>query len=154
MSAFKAARPPRIAVRAVIVDADRLLLVNAWPDGKSDLMCAPGGGVEPHASLPDNLRREVMEETGLEVAVGGVCLVNEFHDAERDFHQIEVFFRCRVIRGELDPAWTDPEAIVTERRWVNRAEMKKIRVKPGTLEAVAFASTGGAAYDALEPILR
>ena len=27
-------------------------------DGKSRLMCAPGGGVDPGASLPDNLARE------------------------------------------------------------------------------------------------
>ena len=68
-------KPPRLAVRAIILHENRLLLVNAWPDGKSDLMCAPGGGVESGASLPDNLVREVYEETGLRVAVGHVLLL-------------------------------------------------------------------------------
>jgi len=71
---------PRLAVRAVLVHEGRLLLVNAYPDGKSDLMCAPGGGVERGSALPDNLIREVFEETGLQIAVGVPCLVNEFHD--------------------------------------------------------------------------
>ena len=61
-------RAPRLAVRAVLLHENRLLLVNAYK-GRTDLWCAPGGGVEPHASLPDNLRREMMEETGLDVAV-------------------------------------------------------------------------------------
>jgi 8-oxo-dGTP diphosphatase len=46
---------PRLAVRGILLIEDRLLLVNAYSGQRSDLLCAPGGGVEPHASLPDNL---------------------------------------------------------------------------------------------------
>ena len=35
----------RLAVRGLILRDDRLLMVNAWPGGKSDLLCAPGGGL-------------------------------------------------------------------------------------------------------------
>ncbi|MEM1431926.1 MAG: NUDIX hydrolase [Pseudomonadota bacterium] len=93
-------KPPRLAVRAVLVEQGRVLLVNAWPGHGSDLWCAPGGGVEPGDSLPSNLRREMYEETGLTVEVGQPCLVNEFHDPERGFHQVEVFFRCVRLEGE------------------------------------------------------
>ena len=48
---------PRLAARAVILHENRLLLVNAWPGNKSDLWCAPGGGVERGTSLPQNLQR-------------------------------------------------------------------------------------------------
>ena len=61
---------PRVAVRALIVHETRLLLVNAYPGGTSDLWCAPGGGVTPGTSLHANLIREVHEETGLSVIVG------------------------------------------------------------------------------------
>ena len=73
-------RPTRLAARALILHEDRLLLVNAYPGGRSDLWCAPGGGVESGHSLPDNLAREVHEETGLTIAVGAPALINEFHD--------------------------------------------------------------------------
>ncbi len=49
----------RLAVRAIIIRNDRLLLVNAYPGGQSDMWYAPRGGIEPGASLPDNLKREV-----------------------------------------------------------------------------------------------
>ena len=145
---------PRLAVRGIVFHDGRLLLVNAWPGGKSDLLCAPGGGVEPHQSLPDNLAREIHEETGLTVSVGAAVLVNEFHDPENAFHQVDIYFRCRILAGDPHGAWTDPEGVVTERRWVTRDEMAGLRVKPDSLADVAWAHDGAAAYDPLEPILR
>lgn len=145
---------PRLAVRAVILHQDRLLLVNAYPDGQSDLMCAPGGGVELGASLHDNLMREVFEETGLRVDVGLPCLVNEFHDPERGFHQVDVYFHCRIIGSPLiDAGWQDVDRVVTDRRWVTRDQMAGLRVKPDTLIDVAFGGAG-ITYDPLELILR
>jgi 8-oxo-dGTP pyrophosphatase MutT (NUDIX family) len=143
----------RLAVRGMIVRDGRLLLVNAYPGGVSDLWCAPGGGVEPHASLPDNLIREVREETGLTVEVGALALVNEFHDPAHGFHQVEMIFRCRAA-GDMPAVWRDPEGIVTERRWVTEAEARGLRVKPGLLIDAAFGSEGGAAYDPLELVVR
>ncbi len=144
-------RPPRFAVRALILQDDRLLLVNAYAGQKSTLWCAPGGGVNPGQSLPENLIREVAEETGLTVTVGPPVLVNEFHDPAHGFHQIEVFFRCTLTAGKLDPAWRDPEGIVNRRRFFSRAEMASIRVKP---DSIATAAWGGQMlYDPLELIV-
>ncbi|KAA9010378.1 NUDIX domain-containing protein [Histidinibacterium aquaticum] len=146
-------RPPiRLAVRAVLLHEARLLLVNAYP-GRGDLWCAPGGGAEPHASLPDNLAREVHEETGLRIEVGLPCLVNEFHDPDGDFHQVDVYFRCRLSGSPELVDWTDPEGVVQRRRWVTRDEIGGLRVKPDSLAHVAW---GGSEphYDPLEPIVR
>jgi 8-oxo-dGTP diphosphatase len=146
-------RPPRLAVRAILLHEDRLLLVNAWK-GKTHLWCAPGGGVEAHASLPDNLKRELHEECGLTVAVGRPCLVNEFHDPRSDFHQVDIYFRCTLTGGNPTGDWTDPEGIVSHRRWVTRAEIATLTVKPDSLAAVAWGPDAPASYDALEPIVR
>ncbi|MBV6658293.1 MAG: NUDIX hydrolase [Devosiaceae bacterium] len=145
--------PPRLAVRALIVDARGLLLVNAYPGDTSDLWCAPGGGVEKHASLPDNLKREVREETGLAISVGAFAGVNEFHAPERGFHQVELFFHATILSGELDPTWRDPEAIVNKRRFFRRNELGAIRFKPGSLETMAF-EPAPARYDPLELMVR
>ncbi|WP_147109007.1 NUDIX domain-containing protein [Tateyamaria sp. syn59] len=147
-------KSPRIAVRAVIVEDGRLLMVNAWHTAKSDLMCAPGGGAEVGSSLPANLAREVFEETGLTIEVGPPCLVNEYHDAPSQFHQVEVFFRCTVKPGTLRPeVWHDAEAVVTERRWLTPEELARVPHKPDSLGAVAFGATG-VSYDPLEPLMR
>jgi ADP-ribose pyrophosphatase YjhB (NUDIX family) len=151
-----AAPGTRLAVRAVILDsAGRLLLVNAYR-GRRDLWCAPGGGVEAHHSLPDNLHREVMEETGLDVIVGAPCLVNEFHDPRGSFHQIEIYFRCVLAgdpAGALPADWSDPEGVVSWRVWVGRDQISAFRVKPDGLVAAAWGRPGEVLYDPLEQII-
>lgn len=148
-------KSPRLAVRAIILNDGRLLMVNAFPDGKSDLLCAPGGGVEAGSSLPENLQREVFEETGLRITVGAPCLVNEFHDPAGTFHQVDVYFHCKVEGStEIDPAWQDPEQIVSERLWLTAAELATRPHKPDSLGAVAFGAAGVITYDPLEPIVR
>ncbi|AHM04328.1 Dihydroneopterin triphosphate pyrophosphohydolase [Roseibacterium elongatum DSM 19469] len=142
---------PRLAVRGLLLIENRLLLVNAWGGGKSDLLCAPGGGVEPHSSLPENLMREFHEETGLTVAVGAPCLVNEFHSRSRDFHQVDVYFRVSLVSGDPRAPWTDPEGIVTQRILASRADMARLRYKPDSLPDIAWGDSVG--YDALEPLI-
>lgn len=146
---------PRIAVRALILSGDRLLLVNAFAGNRSTLWCAPGGGVEAGSSLPDNLIREVHEETGLTIAPGPMVLVNEFHDPASGFHQVDVYFRADVVAGDLDPDWRDPEKVVTRRQFFSRAEMEtgKLRFKPDLLVQAAWGDAAGL-YDPLEPIVR
>ncbi|MFN3144889.1 MAG: NUDIX domain-containing protein [Paracoccaceae bacterium] len=145
---------PRLAARALILIGGRLLLVNAYPGGQSDLWCAPGGGVDRHASIPDNLTREVAEETGLSITVGQLALVNEFHDPAADFHQVELFFYCAVVAGTLDPAWTDPEGVVNRHRLVTSGDLATLRHKPDSLAAVAWSRPGPPLYDPLERLVR
>ncbi|MGC3938199.1 NUDIX domain-containing protein [Roseobacter sp. EG26] len=146
--------PVRLATRAVIVHKHRLLLVNAWPAGRSTLLCAPGGGVEPGASLPDNLAREVREETGLTVRVGAPCLINEFYDPRSSFHQVEVFFRCAIVGAATIPEdWQDPEKIVSDHVWASKHEISELNVKPDSLATIAFENDHALSYDALEPIV-
>jgi 8-oxo-dGTP diphosphatase len=147
-------RLPRLAARALILDQGRLLLVNAYPDGQSDLWCAPGGGVEAGQSLPDNLAREVYEETGLRITVGPPALVNEFHDPASGFHQVDLYFRCTVSDGVLNTDWRDPEGVVTERRFFTRSDLElgRYRFKPDSLVDAAWGE--GILYDPLEVIVR
>lgn len=147
-------RSPRLATRALILLEDRLLLVNAYPGGRSDLWCAPGGGAEVGQSLPANLIREVHEETGLTVTVGAPALINEFHDPATGFHQVDIFFRCTVTQGSIDTTWKDPGRVVTERRYFSRSELDlgRIRFKPDSLAQAAWGE--GLTYDPLERLVR
>ncbi|MCL7464336.1 NUDIX hydrolase [Phaeovulum sp. NW3] len=146
-------RIPRIGVRALILHENRLLIVNAWPGGRPVLWCAPGGGVHAGASLPENLAREVHEETGIAITVGAPALVNEFHDPDSGFHQIEIFFRAQ-LAGPIPAHWTDPEGIVTHRRFVTRDELARLPHKPDSLAPAAWGDAGALSYDPLERILR
>ncbi len=152
-------KTPRIAVRALILQNDMLLLVNAYGGGRSDLWCAPGGGVNAGTSLPENLIREVYEETGLTVTVGAPALVNEFHDPKTGFHQVDIYFHCTVVAGGIDPNWRDPEGVVTQRAFFSRADLQagRIRFKPDALKDAPWPDQDGGTgvlYDPLEVIVR
>lgn len=146
---------PRLAVRALILQDDRLLLVNAYAGRRSDLWCAPGGGVETGASLTQNLQREVHEECGIDITVGPMALVNEFHDPATGFHQVDLFFRCALRAASLPERWRDPAGVVTERRFFSRSELAsgRVRFKPDSLPEAAWGG-GGALYDPLEMLVR
>jgi 8-oxo-dGTP diphosphatase len=149
-----APKSPRLAARALILVEERLLLVNAYAGSRSDLWCAPGGGVESGASLHDNLIREVHEETGLTVSVGPPALINEFHDPGTGFHQVDIFFRCTITGGTVDAAWRDPARVVTDRRFFSRSDLElgRIRFKPDSLANAAWGE--GLTYDPLERLVR
>ncbi len=145
----------RLGVRAIIIHDSRLLLVNAYkPASGPELWCAPGGGVEPHSSLHDNLKREVFEETGLRINVGAVALVNEFHDPDIPFHQVEIFFRATITKGKLTDGWTDPEGIVQSRRFFSKDELLQLPLKPSCLPDMAFDPNTSTDYDPLERMVR
>lgn len=144
---------PRLAVRALILKEDRLLLVNAWPGNQSDLWCAPGGGVEPGASLHDNLIREIQEETGLTVTIGEMVLVNEFGDAATGYHQVDIYFRADAGAQDIASDWQDTEGVVNRWGWFTREDLKDIRYKPDLLPEAAWGQAAGL-YDPLEPLVR
>jgi ADP-ribose pyrophosphatase YjhB (NUDIX family) len=147
-------KSPRLAVRALILSEGRLLLVNAYPGGASDLWCAPGGGVEAGTALAENLVREVREETGLVVRVGALAIVNEYADPERGFHQVELLYRCEIEEGALDSGWHDPAHVVTERRFFARSELAGLRFKPDSLARIAFDPEAPLYHDPMEPLAR
>lgn len=147
---MKLARP-RLAVRAAILQDDRLLMVNAYPGQISDLWCLPGGGVEPGQSLPQNLTREVAEETGLAVDIGAMILVNEFHDPVSGFHQVDLIFRAR-LAGQDGILLDDPEGVVNRFRWATRQELHRLHHRPRML-ARAVWGDHAAWYDPLETIV-
>ncbi len=74
--------PPRLrpAVRAALVDPDdRVLLVRFDFGGGDGLWALPGGGVEPGESHAEALRRELLEEVGVELPEPGPCVAHRTH---------------------------------------------------------------------------
>ena len=145
---------PRLAVRAVVLDAERLLVVNAYPGEESDLWCAPGGGVERGHDLSDNLRREVAEETGLAVEPGRLLAVSEFHNPDTDFHQVDLIYAARLLGPAAAAVLRDPSGVVNRLRWVDAVELATVRFKPDSLARLAFGRAGPVLYDPLERLVR
>ncbi len=143
---------PRLAVRAVILDAGKLLVVNAYPGEESDLWCAPGGGAERGQSLGNNLKREVAEETGLAIEPGRLLAVSEFHNPENGFHQVDLIYAARLAAAGA-AVLRDPAGVVNRLRWVDAPGLLRLRFKPDSLPRLAFGPEGPVIYDPLETLV-
>ena len=88
----------RIRAAAVVVHEGNLLLVRQTVHAGSTRWVLPGGGVDFGESLADAARREVHEETGLEVDIDKLLYVGDFIPGDR--HLLDAVFLAHLIGGK------------------------------------------------------
>ncbi len=105
----------RLRVSGILIAHDSILLVKHTALGEKGILWAPpGGGMKFGMSAEENLKREFMEETGLEIMITRFLFVHEF--LEPPLHAVELFFEVRqtggtLIRG-IDPEMNANEQII------------------------------------------
>ncbi len=120
--------PIMIGVGAVIEDgAGRILLVKHVPERggfwQGKWIC-PGGRLEPGETIEEGIKREVREETQLEIDL--VAPLHPFdrivHSGDKvSLHVIYIDYLARVIGGKLRPGSDVGEAI-----WVEKERISQI----------------------------
>ncbi len=115
---------PIVGVGAIIIENGKLLLVKRGKEPNKGFWSFPGGVVEFRETLEDALKREVKEETNLEIEVKDVaCVLEKIVRSEngKDFHYIIIDFFAKVVDGEPtagsdaeDVRWFDIDEIVNE----------------------------------------
>jgi len=81
-------------VRAIVFHDGKMLAARLKKDPKDPekgtYWCTPGGGLDDGEPLRDGLRREMLEETGIEPVIGDLLYVQQFPYGEREY--LEFFF--------------------------------------------------------------
>jgi 8-oxo-dGTP diphosphatase len=119
---------------------DRLLLVERGQEPLKGYWSLPGGILETGETLEQGIRREVLEETGLEVEPQSIFEVFEriMPDGagKTEYHYVLIDYLCRPVGGSLQAA-SDVSRVV----WVSQPELAQYRLTEGTLAVVerAFA---------------
>jgi len=126
---------PLLGVGALIFREGSILLVERGREPLKGYWSLPGGLVETGERLEDAIRREVLEETGLEVQP--VALVEVFErimtDAEErvEYHYVLLDYHCTVQGGALK-AGDD----VSRAEWVERTALGGRQVTSGTIPVI------------------
>lgn len=114
---------PLVGVGAVVIDEGRMLLVQRGRDPGKGLWAVPGGKVRSGEALRVTARREVLEETGLEVHIGELAWVGEVIDD--DYHIVLIDFYGQLLGGEMHAA-DDADDV----RWVPLGEVRDYPLTP------------------------
>lgn len=106
-----------------------MLIVKRAHEPRRGEWSIPGGTVEIGESLVEAVRRELGEETGLEVEVGPMIeIFDRIHrddDGRVRYHFVIVDFLCRAPEGEAI-AGSDAEAVA----WIEADQLDDYRVNP------------------------
>ncbi len=120
---------PLVGVGAVIVDGDRVLLVQRAHEPLKGEWSLPGGAVDVGETLHEAVRREIREETGLDVHVGPVVeVLDRIHhtdDGRVEFHFVLIDYLCTVAGGTMACSSDAADA-----RWVPIANLRQYSLTP------------------------
>jgi mutator protein MutT len=122
---------PILGVGALIFRDDCILLVERGKEPLKGYWSLPGGVVEAGETLEQAIRREVREETNLEIEIVQTLEIFEriMRDADGrpEYHYVLIDYLCRSPSGDPKPA--DDAARV---EWVRRDELPRYRITEGT----------------------
>ena len=123
----------RITVRGIVLHADKLLCVRLKPYKEhlkrdNSYWCLPGGGLDEGESLIEGIKREMVEETGIEPTIGSLLYVQQFTHGEKDY--LEFFFHVTNSDAYLDIDLAKTTHGLEEIEEIDFVDSRSVRVLP------------------------
>ncbi|MBM3425937.1 MAG: NUDIX hydrolase [Bacteroidetes bacterium] len=121
----------RIRVNGVLIEENKILMIKHKMSLEQDFWCTPGGGMQFGSTAHENLSREFLEETGLNISVGKFICVHEY--LAPPLHALECFFEVKRISGTTtlghDPELGPDNQILAELKWMTLLELQSLEEK-------------------------
>lgn len=131
---------PLVGVGGVVFDpGGRVLLIRRGGEPLKGRWSIPGGMLDAGETMPEGVRREVLEETGIAVEVGP--MVTAFDRIIRDeagdveYHYVLVDFLCEAPAGLVPRAASDAR----DARFVHPDELSGYETTPSLPRVIAMA---------------
>lgn len=135
MSGRRYPERPLVAVGALIIHKKKVLLARRAKDPFKGEWSLPGGAVEVGETVEDAVRREVCEETGIEVEITGVAGIYDRicrdPDGQIEYHYVLIDYLCRPVAG-IGAAASDAEAVA----WFAGKEVETLTIQQNTRELI------------------
>jgi len=146
MSIFNHDVYENIRTRIIVLHKGCVLMIPPDGSGPEANWSLPGGGLQPHESLAECARREVLEETGISVRVGRIAFLREWvvpryvrstapdPDGHGYGYGLEVFHYATPEEPVSEPQPEKPGASVPE--WVPLAAVPTLPLWPKELKSL------------------
>lgn len=129
---------PYLAVSAAIFRDGKLLIVRRAMPPVQNVFTLPGGAVETGETLTQAVVREIKEETALDIEpvelAGFREVILRDKDGRIERHFVVLCFAARYRAGSATP-----NEELAELRWIDPAEVSRLRTTPGLAEIIAEA---------------
>ena len=132
----------RVSARAIIEHEGKILLVQLKPYPGSIVLdepywCTIGGGIDEGESLVPALKREVMEETGVQAKVGNLLYIQQFVNSDKE--QMELFFHVTNTQDFMDIDLSKASHAEEEIERIEFVDPKSAHILPKFLSEVNIA---------------
>jgi len=131
----------RLSIKGIIIKDNQILLTYNRYKGE-EFYLLPGGGQKHGERIDEALKRECLEEIGYDVALDELIFIrdyigknHQFHEEDQEIHQVELMFKCTLLKGSLEFAEINDDYQI-DARWVPLESLKTINIHPSILKRV------------------
>jgi 8-oxo-dGTP diphosphatase len=100
-----------------------------------DCYILPGGGQQYYETLADAVKREVKEETTLDVKIGELIFIREYINDHHEFvglepeiHQVDFMFPCQAEDMKLTTIGDEPDSDQIGIKWLRIIDLMNLRL--------------------------
>lgn len=133
-------RRVRVSAKAVVIRGGKLLAVR-MRDSDGTFYILPGGGQQAGELLPEAVRREVAEETGILVRPADTVFVIEGMEGE-PHHRVDIVMRCEY-EGETAAAEREPDRNQVGFDWLPVDTLNRLPLYPSRLRRAIMNLSAG-----------
>jgi 8-oxo-dGTP diphosphatase len=122
----------KVSLRAVIINEGKVLLNRDAED--TDIWELPGGRLHVDETPEEGLKREILEELGVEVCVSTIIYVEQFKQTRTGEPSFMVTYEANFINPKAQLQFSD--GTIAEVKWITKTELMKQKIYDNCLNAL------------------